>query len=130
MSSLYEMFLGFRNVFTGEKSQNNQINYGNDSLLQGIQQMAANLSSFMEEINRIMKVQEQAIARIGGLVDDVKNITQQLAEKTLESEKSVDISVINELVEKLKTSTDGLARAVSTETELAERTAIEQAKGQ
>jgi len=124
------MFLGFRNVFTGEKSQNNQINYGNDSLLQGIQQMAANLSSFMEEINRIMKVQEQAIARIGGLVDDVKNITQQLAEKTLESEKSVDISVINELVEKLKTSTDGLARAVSTETELAERTAIEQAKGQ
>lgn len=130
MSSLYEMFLGFRNVFTGEKSQNNQINYGNDSLLQGIQQMAANLNSFMEEINRIMKVQEQAIARIGGLLDDVKNITQQLAEKTLESEKSVDISVINELVEKLKTSTDGLARAVSTETELAEKTAIEQAKGQ
>ena len=68
------------------------------------------------------------VARLVEFQPALENIGVRLMADS--GKKSVDISVINELVEKLKTSTDGLARAVSTETELAERTAIEQAKGQ
>ena len=109
MSTFYDAFIKFRNLFTSEKSI---IEQDTEKILEGLNKMAADLSKLIEEVNRVDVVQQNAIRHITTLIDEVKTISDQLAVKTAEAENSVDIEVINELVNQLKTSTDNLSSVV------------------
>lgn len=112
MGSFYDVFLCFRNMFTGERTINlNDV----ETLLEGLNKMAVDLSKLIEEVDRVKTTQDEAISRISTLVEDVRSITEQLATKTAEAENSVDVEVINSLVEKLKLSTDNLSSVIKVE---------------
>ena len=71
--------------------------------------MAIDLSQLVAEVDRVSSTHEKAVEKITALVCDVKAVTEQLVEKTKEAENTVDVEVINSLVEKLKASTDSLS---------------------
>ena len=103
MSSFFDTFLKFRDFMVGESK------YATSDLLERIRKMAVDLTQLIEEVDRVRSTQEKAVEKISALVTDVKTVTDQLVEKTKEAENTVDVAVINELVEKLKTSTDSLS---------------------
>lgn len=103
MSSFFDTFLKFRDFMVGESK------YATSDLLERIRKMAVDLTQLIEEVDRVRSTQEKAVEKISALVTDVKTVTEQLVEKTKEAENTVDVAVINELVEKLKTSTDSLS---------------------
>jgi predicted nucleic acid-binding Zn-ribbon protein len=103
MSSFFDTFLKFRDFMVGESK------YATSDLLERIRKMAVDLTQLIDEVDRVRSTQEKAVEKINALVTDVKTVTDQLVEKTKEAENTVDVAVINELVEKLKTSTDSLS---------------------
>jgi len=103
MSSFFEAFLKFRDIFIGENKDVVA------DLLERTQKMALDLSELVAEVDRVRSIQEKAAEKITSLVSDVKAVTDQLVEKTKEAENTVDVAVINKLVEKLKASTDSLS---------------------
>lgn len=103
MSSFFDTFLKFRDFMVGESK------YATSDLLERIRKMAVDLTQLIDEVDRVRSTQEKAVEKISALVTDVKTVTDQLVEKTKEAENTVDVAVINELVEKLKTSTDSLS---------------------
>jgi methyl-accepting chemotaxis protein len=102
-SSFFESFLRFRDLFIGESKD-----VATD-LLERINKMAIDLSQLVAEVDRVSSTHEKAVEKITALVSDVKAVTEQLVEKTKEAENTVDVEVINSLVEKLKASTDSLS---------------------
>jgi predicted nucleic acid-binding Zn-ribbon protein len=105
MHSLFEYFQKFRDWFNGndEPEQEDLV-----VLLERIQKMAVDLTQLVQEVDRVRDTQEKATALITSLVAEVKSATDQLVAKTAEAENTVDVTVINELVSKLKASTDSL----------------------
>lgn len=117
MSSFFDTFLKFRDFMVGESK------YATSDLLERIRKMAVDLTQLIEEVDRVRSTQEKAVEKISALVTDVKTVTDQLVEKTKEAENTVDVAVINELVEKLKTSTDSLSAVLEPAAEPAEEPA-------
>lgn len=117
MSSFFDTFLKFRDFMVGESK------YATSDLLERIRKMAVDLTQLIEEVDRVRSTQEKAVEKISALVTDVKTVTEQLVEKTKEAENTVDVAVINELVEKLKTSTDSLSAVLEPAAEPAEEPA-------
>jgi methyl-accepting chemotaxis protein len=108
MSSFYDIFLKFRSLFTSSNGLSDI-----DTLIQKVSKMAADLSELIREVDRVSEVQSKAIAEIAGLVSQVQAVTEQLTLKAQEAENSVDIQVINDLVNKLKSSTDSLSGVIT-----------------
>lgn len=117
MSSFFDTFLKFRDFMVGESK------YATSDLLERIRKMAVDLTQLIDEVDRVRSTQEKAVEKINALVTDVKTVTDQLVEKTKEAENTVDVAVINELVEKLKTSTDSLSAVLEPAAEPAEEPA-------
>jgi ABC-type transporter Mla subunit MlaD len=109
--SLYDSFINFRNIFTGE--------HDNKTFpIEEVRKMAVNLTELINQVNRVSEVQAKAAAAIDNLVSEIKTISEQLAQKTQEAENTVDIQTINELIDKLKSSTNSLSNAMTTKESL------------
>ena len=106
--SLYEMFLNARDSVVGEPPAISDYSI----LTKRIEQMAVDLTALIEQVNRVSDIQTKAMDTISTLFNEVQTISTTLASKTLEAENTVDINIINELVSKLKTSTDNLSTAI------------------
>lgn len=109
MASVFDYYLRFREMIVGESYSDSMT-----ELKERMDQMAADLSALISEVDRVNETQKKAIDYISGLVSDVQNISTQLASKTIEAENSVDMDTINGLITKLKTSTDNLSSAIET----------------
>lgn len=103
MSSLFRAFQSFRRIFVDEGPEESP-----EKLLERIQQMAVDLTQLVQEVDRVREAQEKASGVITKLVTEINTVTQELTAKTAEAENTVDVNVINDLVTKLKTSTDAL----------------------
>jgi methyl-accepting chemotaxis protein len=82
-----------------------------------IKRMDARINALQQEVERTSEVQKMAIDTITKSIEQINTITQQLIEKTNESESSiVDYAAIEELVAKLKVTNDSLVNTLSVET--------------
>lgn len=108
MASLFDIFINFREVVTGDKYES-PVSSNNNTLEERINKMAADLSALIAEVNRVSEVQSKAMDIIKSLVVDVKSIATTLEQKSIEAENSVDLALINDLISKLKNSNDALS---------------------
>lgn len=105
MSSLFQKFQKFRSLFVNDNLIPEDLTY----LLERIQKMAVDLTQLTQEVDRVRETQEKAAAVITNLVTEIKTVTDQLVAKTAEAENTVDVNIINEMIAKLKESTDSLS---------------------
>ena len=81
-----------------------------------ISEMALNLEALEKEVTRAQTVQSSAVTLLTKLTGELEVISAQLAEKANMTPPEVDTGPLNDLIDKLKTSTDTLAAAVSDST--------------
>lgn len=86
--------------------------YNLTNILERIEQMAINLNSLAAEITRVQTVQASAVTLLTSLTKELESISADLASKSAEGAN--DAAALNELIDKLKVSTDDLATAVAT----------------
>lgn len=101
-------FLGFETIVA------NKIELLSESierLNERITQMALNLDALTTEVTRAQTVQTSAIALLQKLTSELEDISAKLASKP--AEEPVDTKPLDDLVSKLKSSTDSLAAAVA-----------------
>lgn len=77
-----------------------------------ISYMAISLAALTEQVGRVAATQTMAVEKINKLVSDMEAISKDLAAKAAAAENAVDATELNELVERLRTSTDQLTEAV------------------
>lgn len=83
------------------------------NLTERIERMTIDLTKLTEEVTRVQTVQSSAVMLIQKLAKELEDISAQLAAKAAEIPPSFDPAPLNELIDKLKGSTDGLASAVA-----------------
>jgi hypothetical protein len=78
--------------------------------------MSINLETLTAEVTRVQTVQASAVTLLTSLTKELEQISADLAVKSAASatEGTNDVSALNELIDKLKVSTDVLATAVAT----------------
>jgi len=84
--------------------------YNINTLSERIQQMAINLDALAAEVSNVQTVQASAVALLDSLTKELEKISADLATK---SDTSADTAALNDLIDKLKVSTDSLAAAVA-----------------
>jgi len=84
--------------------------YNINNLSERIQQMAINLDALAAEVSNVQTVQASAVALLNSLTKELEKISADLATK---SDTSADTAALNDLIDKLKISTDSLAAAVA-----------------
>jgi hypothetical protein len=82
-----------------------------NSLLERIEQMAINLDTLTAEVARVQTVQASAVTLLESLTKELEKISADLAVQS--SSGAADTAALNDLIDKLKVSTDGLAAAVA-----------------
>lgn len=75
--------------------------------------MNVDLSVLTEEVSRARTVQSSAVALIQNLAKELEAVSAQLAAKAAEVPPSFDPAPLNDLISKLKDSTDTLSNAVA-----------------
>lgn len=83
--------------------------YNLPNILERIEKMAIDLSTLTAEVTRVKTVQASAVTLITSLTQELERISADIASKSAE-----DAAALNELIDKLKVSTDDLATAVAT----------------
>lgn len=83
--------------------------YNLSNILERIEKMAIDLSALTAEVTRIKTVQASAVTLITSLTQELERISADIASKSAE-----DAAALNDLIDKLKVSTDDLATAVAT----------------
>lgn len=73
--------------------------------------MALNLDSLTAEVARVQTVQASAVTLLDSLTHELEKISADLAAQS--SSGAADTAALNDLIDKLKVSTDGLAAAVA-----------------
>lgn len=86
--------------------------YNLTNILERIEQMAINLNLLAAEVTRVQTVQASAVTLLTSLTKELESISADLAAKSAEGAN--DAAALNELIDKLKVSTDDLATAVAT----------------
>ena len=86
--------------------------YNLSNLLERIDKMAINLETLTAEVTRVQTVQASAVTLLTSLTKELEKISTDLAAKSAEGAN--DAAALNELIDKLKVSTDDLATAVAT----------------
>ena len=74
--------------------------------------MSINLETLTAEVTRVQTVQASAVTLLTSLTKELEQISADLAVKSTEGTN--DVAALNELINKLKVSTDDLATAVAT----------------
>jgi hypothetical protein len=82
-------------------------------LQERVDAMAISLDALSSEVDRASTIQSDAIGLIGRLLSDVRVVTDELTIKAAAAENSVDAEQFNQLLSKLRTSTDALEAAVT-----------------
>jgi low affinity Fe/Cu permease len=82
-----------------------------NSHIERIKQMAINLDSLTAEVARVQTVQASAVTLLDSLTHELEKISADLAAQS--SSGAADTAALNDLIDKLKVSTDGLAAAVA-----------------
>lgn len=83
--------------------------YNLPNILERIEKMAIDLSTLTAEVTRVKTVQASAVTLITSLTQELERISADIASKSAE-----DATALNDLIDKLKVSTDDLATAVAT----------------
>lgn len=86
--------------------------------------MALNLDALTAEVERVKSVQESAVTLLRGLSTELTKIAADLHECGLGKEG--DLTALDDLVEKLKGSTDGLAAAIAESDDYFETPVVEE----
>ena len=86
--------------------------------------MALNLDALTAEVERVKSVQESAVTLLRGLSTELTKIASDLHECGLGKEG--DLTALDDLVEKLKGSTDGLAAAIAESDDYFETPVVEE----
>ena len=82
-------------------------------LKERIDQMSLNLDALTAEVERARTVQSSAVTLLHKLAGELEVISKKLDETAAQVPPVFDTAPLNELIDKLKTSTDGLAAAVA-----------------
>lgn len=82
-------------------------------LKERIARMEIDLSKLAEEVTRAQTVQSSAVILIQNLAKKFEDVSAELAKKAAEVPPSFDATPLNELIDKLKSSTSVLATAVA-----------------
>ena len=86
--------------------------YNLPNILERIDRMSINLETLTAEVTRVQTVQASAVTLLTSLTKELEQISADLAVKSTEGTN--DVAALNELIDKLKVSTDDLATAVAT----------------
>lgn len=86
---------------------------GLEILKERISKMEIDLSKLAEEVTRAQTVQSSAVVLIQSLAKKFEDVSVELAKKAAEVPPSFDATPLNDLIEKLKSSTSSLAVAVA-----------------
>ena len=86
--------------------------YNLSNLVERIDRMSINLETLTAEVTRVQTVQASAVTLLTSLTKELEKISADLAVKSTEGTN--DVAALNELIDKLKVSTDDLATAVAT----------------
>ena len=84
-----------------------------DELTKRIDQMALDLNALTLEVTRVQTVQASAVTLLKSLTDELQKIHDQLDAQSKLVPPEIDTAPLNDLIGKLKDSTDALAGAVS-----------------
>lgn len=82
-------------------------------LIERVEKMNIDLSVLTEEVARARTVQSSAVVLIQNLAKELEAVSAQLAAKAAEVPPTFDPAPLNDLIAKLKDSTDGLSQAVA-----------------
>lgn len=83
------------------------------NLIERVEKMNIDLSVLTEEVARARTVQSSAVVLIQNLAKELEAVSAQLAAKAAEVPPTFDAAPLNDLIAKLKDSTDGLSQAVA-----------------
>lgn len=83
------------------------------NLIERIEKMNIDLTVLTEEVARARTVQSSAVVLIQNLAKELEAVSAQLAAKAAEVPPTFDPAPLNDLIAKLKDSTDGLSQAVA-----------------
>jgi len=83
------------------------------NLTERIEKMTIDLTKLTDEVTRAQTVQSSAVVLIQELAKKFEEVSAQLAAKAAEVPPSFDPAPLNDLIDKLKNSTDSLAGAVA-----------------
>lgn len=86
--------------------------YNLSNLVERIDRMSINLETLTAEVTRVQTVQASAVTLLTSLTKELEQISVDLAVKSTEGNN--DVAALNDLIDKLKVSTDDLATAVAT----------------
>lgn len=75
--------------------------------------MSLNLENLEKEVARAQTVQSSAVTLLKNLTNELGRISAELSAKAAQSPPEIDTKPLNDLIDKLKDSTDVLASAVS-----------------
>lgn len=81
-----------------------------------IYEMSFNLENLEREVARAQTVQTSAVTLLKSLTHELDRISAELSAKAAQSPPEIDTAPLNDLIDKLKNSTDVLASAVSDST--------------
>lgn len=81
-----------------------------------INKMTLNLEALAAEVTRAQTVQSSAVTLLKKLTGELERISAQMTEMAAQTPPQIDTAPLNDLIDKLKTSTDSLASAVSDST--------------
>ena len=108
MNSFFYMFMKFRELITSEK-----YNTHNSNIDQRIEKMILNLENLEKEVSRVSDVQKSAVVLLKNLTKELEAISIKLVNISSLPPPEIDVAPLNNLIEKLKVSTDALSVAVS-----------------
>lgn len=83
------------------------------NLIERVEKMNIDLTVLTEEVARARTVQSSAVVLIQNLAKELEAVSAQLAAKAAEVPPTFDPAPLNDLIAKLKDSTDGLSQAVA-----------------
>lgn len=142
MQEIYGLHLEMEEVkrilenFTGMKFEGSKLRDKNEADIQEIKKalydvvnevllikermnhMELNLQALEQEVARAQTVQSSAVTLLTKLTRELERISAELATKAALSPPEIDTAPLNALIDKLKTSTDVLASAVSDSTDV------------
>lgn len=84
-----------------------------DKFNQRIESMTLNLDALVKEVERVQAVHQSTQSLLKGLTDELERVSAELVAKAVEVPPVMDTTQLDELIEKIKSSTDSLAGAVA-----------------
>lgn len=87
-----------------------------DNLTERITQMAISLDNLAAEVAAVQGVQESAVKLLSQLAQELSDVSAKLVAANAAAQPPIDTSALDDMVTKLKTSTDTLAAAVAANT--------------